>query len=208
MKSTPFLTGLKIVHDKNAFPKQWIKGSLVNLICAAKSLSKQDLPIMVTCSSKIVQSPETILSKLATFPCIHWVAVGCVPTAHWCGGCGPPSHGVWSCVWEGGCGHTHIAWSHTPWDRGPHPLPPWSHPLVTHTPPGHTPSHTPLPMVTLHLVIHPWSHPPSVTLPSQTPHYTPSHTHPLVTPFLPNPPWTDRCLWKHNLPRFATQCGR
>ena len=57
-------------------PKQWIKGSLVNSISETKSLSKQDLLIKITCSSKDVQSSETILSKLATFPYIHWVDGG------------------------------------------------------------------------------------------------------------------------------------
>ena len=47
--------------------KQWIKGNLVNFICKAKSVSNQDVLIMVTCPSKIVQWRETMLSKLATF---------------------------------------------------------------------------------------------------------------------------------------------
>ena len=56
--------------------KQWIKGSLASLICETKSLSMQDLLIMITCSSKNVQSPETLLFKLTTFPYIHWVVYG------------------------------------------------------------------------------------------------------------------------------------
>ena len=35
--------------------KQWIKGSLVNFICKAKSLSKQDVLVVITCSSKVLQ---------------------------------------------------------------------------------------------------------------------------------------------------------
>ena len=54
---------------------QWIKGSLVNFIREAESVSKQDLLIMVhvTCPSKVVQWIETMISRLATFPYIHWV---------------------------------------------------------------------------------------------------------------------------------------
>ena len=36
-------------------------------------MSKQDLLITITCSSKDMQSPETMHSKLATLPYIHWV---------------------------------------------------------------------------------------------------------------------------------------
>ena len=54
--------------DRILLSKQWIKGSLANLICEAKSLSKQDLLIMITCLSKNVQPPKTVLFKLATFP--------------------------------------------------------------------------------------------------------------------------------------------
>ena len=35
--------------------KERIKGSLVNFICEAKSVSKQDTLIMITCSCKVVQ---------------------------------------------------------------------------------------------------------------------------------------------------------
>ena len=55
------------------FSKQWIKGSLANFICKTKSLSKQEVLIMITCPSKVLQWIETMLSKLATFPCFHWV---------------------------------------------------------------------------------------------------------------------------------------
>ena len=54
--------------------KQWTKGNLVSLICEAKSMSKQDVLMMVTGPSNIVQWIETMLSKLTTFPYIHWVA--------------------------------------------------------------------------------------------------------------------------------------
>ena len=47
--------------------KQSIKVSVV------KSVSKQDALILITCSSKIVQWSETMLSKLPTFFYIHWV---------------------------------------------------------------------------------------------------------------------------------------
>ena len=57
----------------HAIPRQWIKGSLVNFICEAKSVSKQDALILITWSSKVMQWTETTLSKLAIFPCIHWV---------------------------------------------------------------------------------------------------------------------------------------
>ena len=53
--------------------KQRIKGSLVNFICEAKSVSKWDAIIIVTCPSKVVQWTETMLFKLATIPYIHWV---------------------------------------------------------------------------------------------------------------------------------------
>ena len=36
-------------------PKEYIKGSLVNFICEAKSVSKQDALLMITCSCKVVQ---------------------------------------------------------------------------------------------------------------------------------------------------------
>ena len=58
--------------------KQWIDGSLVNWICETKSVSKQHIPFMITCSNKTVLSPETMLSTLANFPCIHWVDQGTV----------------------------------------------------------------------------------------------------------------------------------
>ena len=58
-----------------SLPKQWIKGSVVNFICETKSVSKQDALIMVACPSKVVQGTETMLSKLATFSCIHWVVI-------------------------------------------------------------------------------------------------------------------------------------
>ena len=53
--------------------KPWIKGSLANFIWETKPVSKQDVLIKVTCLSKVVQWTETMLSKLATFPYIHWV---------------------------------------------------------------------------------------------------------------------------------------
>ena len=66
--------------------KQWIKGSLVNFISEVKSVSKQDLFISI-CPGKVMQWTETILSKLATFPYIHWVVVcylKCArPVRHW-----------------------------------------------------------------------------------------------------------------------------
>ena len=52
--------------------KQWIKGSLYNFICEAKSVSNQDVLVMVTCPSKVVHWIETMLSKLGTFHCIYW----------------------------------------------------------------------------------------------------------------------------------------
>ena len=48
-----------------------MKGSLVNFICEAKSVAKQDVLIMVTW--KVMQWTETMFSKLVTFPNIHWV---------------------------------------------------------------------------------------------------------------------------------------
>ena len=51
----------------------WIKGISVNFISEAKSVSMQDVVIVVTCSSKVMQWTDTVLSKLATFPFIHWV---------------------------------------------------------------------------------------------------------------------------------------
>ena len=41
--------------------------------CETKSVSKQAALILITWSSKNVQSPETMLSRLATFHYIHWV---------------------------------------------------------------------------------------------------------------------------------------
>ena len=67
---------LILLMDPNSFlktTKQWIKGSLVNFICEAKSVSKQDALILITWSSKVMQWTESTLSKLAIFPCIHWV---------------------------------------------------------------------------------------------------------------------------------------
>ena len=40
------------------YQKQWIKGSLVNFICEAKSVLKQNVLIIVTCPSKVVQWTE------------------------------------------------------------------------------------------------------------------------------------------------------
>ena len=56
-----------------SYAEQWIQGSVVNFICETKSVSKQDVLIMVTWPSKVVQWTETMLYKLATFPCILWV---------------------------------------------------------------------------------------------------------------------------------------
>ena len=53
--------------------KQWIKENVVNFLCETKSVSKQDALILIARSSKIVQWTKTMLSKLTTFPCIHWV---------------------------------------------------------------------------------------------------------------------------------------
>ena len=58
--------GLKIPVSK-----QWNKGSLANFVCEANSVSKQDIIIMVTCPSKVVQWSESMLSKLATFPFVR-----------------------------------------------------------------------------------------------------------------------------------------
>ena len=55
------------------YTKQWIKENVVNFICESKSVSKQDVLIMVTWPSKVVQWTETMLSKFATFHYIHWV---------------------------------------------------------------------------------------------------------------------------------------
>ena len=53
--------------------KQWIERIAVNFICKTKLVSKHDVCFMVTWQSKIVQWTETMLSKLATCPCIRWV---------------------------------------------------------------------------------------------------------------------------------------
>ena len=57
--------GSASIQDEQS--KQWIKGNLVNFICEAKSVSKKDVLIEITCSLKVVQWPETMLSKLAIF---------------------------------------------------------------------------------------------------------------------------------------------
>ena len=57
----------------SCYPKQWIKGNVVNFISETKSMSKQDVHIVVTCPSKVVQWTEIMLYKLAAFPYIHGV---------------------------------------------------------------------------------------------------------------------------------------
>ena len=52
--NTYLAKGFPSFHQFSAALKQWIKGSLVNLIRETKSVSKQDLLIMITCSSKDV----------------------------------------------------------------------------------------------------------------------------------------------------------
>ena len=47
--------------------KWWIQGSLVNFICETKPVSKQEVFIMVTCSSKVMQWTETIISQVGHF---------------------------------------------------------------------------------------------------------------------------------------------
>ena len=44
----------------------------------AKSISKQEVLIMVICPSEVVQWTETMLSKLVLFPYIHWVGLNFV----------------------------------------------------------------------------------------------------------------------------------
>ena len=60
----------QLVDDVNLrliweWPKQWIEESLVNFSCEAELVSKQD--------ALIARWTETMLSKVATFPYIHWV---------------------------------------------------------------------------------------------------------------------------------------
>ena len=64
----------RTTQEAQTCSKQWIKGSLVKFICETKSESKQDVLIMATCPSNFVQWTETMIFKLATFPCNHWVA--------------------------------------------------------------------------------------------------------------------------------------
>ena len=67
--------------DKNIQfpPKQWMKGSLVNWICKAKSVSQQAVLILVTCSMEgcaMNRNHAFQVQKLVTFPYIRWVANG------------------------------------------------------------------------------------------------------------------------------------
>ena len=64
-------------------PRQWIKESLVNFISEVKSLSNQDILIMVICTNKVVQWTETMLSKLATF-CYLWLLIKSVTIKFTC----------------------------------------------------------------------------------------------------------------------------
>ena len=48
-------------------------GSLVKFFCEKNLVLKQQVLIMVTCPSKVDLWTTTMLSKLATFPYIHWV---------------------------------------------------------------------------------------------------------------------------------------
>ena len=63
--------------------KQWFKGSLVNNICEVNLVSKQDLLIMVTCSSNVVQWTDTMLSKFIVFSQIHWIEIVNLETQKW-----------------------------------------------------------------------------------------------------------------------------
>ena len=61
---------MKQSRKKHGFDIVWYLGSLVKFIFEAKSISKQNVLIVII--SKFVQWPETILSKLASFcgsPC-------------------------------------------------------------------------------------------------------------------------------------------
>ena len=50
-----------------------MKGNLANLICETKSVSKQDVLIMVTCPRKVVQWTEIML-KVGYFSLFHWAS--------------------------------------------------------------------------------------------------------------------------------------
>ena len=66
---TPIVNAiLKIAFFWLGEAKQWIKGGLVNFICKAKSLSKQDVLIMITCLSKIVQWPKQYFQSWLLYP--------------------------------------------------------------------------------------------------------------------------------------------
>ena len=54
--------------------KQWIKWRLVNFICETKQMSKHNNLIVITCSRKVVQWPETMRFQVVYFSYIyiHW----------------------------------------------------------------------------------------------------------------------------------------
>ena len=71
-KTTVFPYGIRFFSRGNELRE------VVNLIREAKSISKQEVIIMVICPSEVVQWTETMLSKLALFPYIHWVGLNFV----------------------------------------------------------------------------------------------------------------------------------
>ena len=62
--------------------KQWIKGNAGNFICKTRSVSKQEVLSIITYPSNVLQWPETMLFKLATFPYIHWIVLETLLSNH------------------------------------------------------------------------------------------------------------------------------